>query len=108
MSTPTTPGTGKVLDFQEAKARLLNPRQNSPAPSEALSSAVERFTFSRLPQVERIARTVATLSLQPDQWGVFMRLAEMMVPYVDSGFTVLPKCVTLEEVNDAVQTDQES
>lgn len=73
-----------------------------------MSGVVAHFKFSRLPRVERIARTLATLSIQSDNWEPFIRLAEMMIPYVDSDFTTLPKCVTLEEVNNAVQADQES
>ena len=103
MSTPTIPGIGKVLDFQEAKARLLNLRPNSPAPSEALSEAVERFAFSRLPRRERIAKTIEPwISREVDSsysWKAYLPLADIIEKALSSDFT---------EVPSAVQANQES
>lgn len=51
---------GQVIDFQEAKAKILG-RTSSEEPksvSAELSNALEEFSFSRLAKIERITRSL--------------------------------------------------
>lgn len=52
--------TSNVIDFGEAKAKILGKgtQQETAAVSADLSNALEEFSFSRLPQTERVARAV--------------------------------------------------
>jgi hypothetical protein len=52
--------TAEIIDFGEAKAKILgkSTAQETPAVSTDLSNALEEFSFSRLPQSERIVRSI--------------------------------------------------
>jgi hypothetical protein len=51
---------GQVIDFQEAKAKILGhtTAEEPKTVSTELSNAIEEFSFSRLPKVDRIARSL--------------------------------------------------
>lgn len=52
--------TAEIIDFGEAKAKILGKStgQETAAVSADLSNALEEFSFSRLPQQERIVRSL--------------------------------------------------
>lgn len=52
--------SAEIIDFGEAKAKILgkSTKQETAAVSADLSNALEEFSFSRLPQPERIVRSL--------------------------------------------------
>jgi hypothetical protein len=52
---------GQIIDFQEAKAKILGhtTAEESHTVGAELSNALEEFSFSRLPKVDRITRSIA-------------------------------------------------
>lgn len=53
---------GQVIDFGQAKDRILGKTPEAAAPE--LDSALEHFSFSRLPERERIAQTIVKILYQ--------------------------------------------
>ena len=52
--------SAEIIDFGEAKAKILGKgtAQETAAVSADLSNALEEFSFSRLPQPERVTRSI--------------------------------------------------
>jgi hypothetical protein len=84
--------TAEIIDFAEAKAKILGrgsvdePKTVTPA----LSSALEEFSFSRLPKLERITRTIIT-ALNNGRYAVAPPLDEIVIHLAKQLETQLPE-----------------
>ena len=84
---------GILIDFQEAKDRLLNPKSaNTTSTPQELQEAVEKFAYSQIPKTTRIAMTLAGLfsaGAEPVFSNIPENYADManeLMLYIDSDF----------------------
>ena len=79
----------EIIQFQEAKDRILGIKSPSIC-ADALDDALEQFSFSRLPERERIARIlfgIFSFACPPFDQEACLLIADVLIPYVKDNFT---------------------
>lgn len=78
--------TAQIIDFEEAKAKILgvSTAQETAAVSADLSSALEQFSFSRLPKLDRVIRIVAKAS-EYSGAGLTQEQVLLLAAQIDNG-----------------------
>lgn len=79
---------GEIVEFQNPKDRILG--NVSGRTTDDLNKELENFSFSRLPQRERIARILAAVvSWGTDEYDAqdYLEMADQLIPSVNNNFT---------------------
>jgi|SRR5579859_1077924 len=86
----------QVIDFVEAKAKILGrgTEQEPVTVSPDLSNALEEFSFSRLPKLERIQRVMAEAALavaNPQDFEAYLKaVSEYLAPQLPDDVFIKP------------------